>query len=94
MECHTISETSNHDRSASLEDDGSNKLFEINSNTPLFFSAGPGDSSVEPEETDSEDDYDDVKNEKSQVGTTGEEFIYRGYFFSHSFKFKWVLYFF
>ena len=52
-------------RFALSEDDGSDKSSESNSNTPLFFSAGPGDSSAEPEETDSEDDNGYTENERA-----------------------------
>ena len=38
-----------------------------------FFSAEPDNLSMEPAETDSEDDNNDAKNERSQVGTTEEE---------------------
>ena len=66
MERYTISEASACSRSASLEDNGSDKLFENNSNMPLFFSAGPDNSSVKPED-------DDAMNKRGQVGTTREE---------------------
>ena len=75
-----INETSHHirdlclgQRSASSEDDSSDKSSESDSNTLLFFSTGPDNSYVKPEETDSEDDNDDARNEGDQVGTTREE---------------------
>ena len=60
-------------RSASFELDDNDKASESDSDAPLFFSVEPNDSSGEPEERDPEDDNNDAKNERGQVGTTGKE---------------------
>ncbi|CAE1301974.1 AP1G1 [Acanthosepion pharaonis] len=54
-------------RSASSEDDGSDKSSESDSNLLLFFSAGPDYSSMEPAETDAEDNDDNANNKRDQT---------------------------
>ena len=49
------------------EDDNRDKSSESESNAPLFFSAGPNESSVEAEETYSEDNNDDAKVSCAQL---------------------------
>ena len=68
--CHT-GDPCSRQRSASLEDNDNDKLSESTSNVLLLFSERPVDSSAEPEETYSEDDDDDAKNESDQAGSNG-----------------------
>ncbi|CAE1247749.1 unnamed protein product [Acanthosepion pharaonis] len=63
-----------HQRFASSEDDSSDKTCKSDSDSLLFFNAGPDYSSTEPVETDAGDnDDDDANNERDQVGTNAEE---------------------
>lgn len=57
-----------HQRFALLEDNGSDKSSESDSDSLLFFSTGPHYSSMEPAETDAGDN-----DEREQVGTNAEE---------------------